>query len=87
VFGLEAAGRPDPYGSVKGVIEDFAKAYPGITPELTTMASGSLMVPQVLQEHKAGIYPFERPCASISTTTSCGGSSWTRNRYSAATPG
>jgi len=48
-----------PYGSVKPLVEDFAKAFPGITPELTVMPSGSLMLPKILQEHKAGVYSFD----------------------------
>ncbi|MSQ28404.1 MAG: ABC transporter substrate-binding protein [Dehalococcoidia bacterium] len=48
-----------PYGSSKPLVDDFAKAFPGITPERTSMTSGSLMVPKIVQEHKAGVYSFD----------------------------
>lgn len=46
-------------GGYSDLIDDFNAAFPGITAELTTMASGSLLIPKALQEHEAGIYSFD----------------------------
>src|SRR5581483_3193303 len=46
-------------GSYQGVIDDFAKAFPGIEPQMQNMASGSLLVPKVIQEHQAGVYSYD----------------------------
>ncbi len=46
-------------GGYQKCVDDFNKAFPGVEAQLTTMASGSLMVPKVIQEHQAGIYSFD----------------------------
>ena len=46
-------------GGYQKCVDDFNKTFPGVEAQLTTMASGSLMVPKVIHEHQAGIYSFD----------------------------
>lgn len=46
-------------GGYQECVNAFAKAYPYIKPELSVMASGSLLVPKVQKEHEAGVYSFD----------------------------
>ncbi len=41
------------------VVEAFKAAFPGIEVEFTTFTSGSLWLPRVIQEQKAGIYTWD----------------------------
>ncbi len=52
-------------GSYRPIIDDFEKAFPGVRVELSSMNSGSLLVPKVLQEHNAGIYSYDLVFTSI----------------------
>ncbi len=46
-------------GGYRPIVDDFEQTFPGIKVELSSMNSGSLLVPKVLQEHNAGIYSFD----------------------------
>ncbi len=49
----------DNKGSPRKGFEAFESAFPGITVELTTMASGSLFHPKVLAEQQAGVFAWD----------------------------
>ncbi|MEK7214645.1 MAG: extracellular solute-binding protein, partial [Chloroflexota bacterium] len=57
--GLSISWTASVGGSYRPIIDDFEKAFGGIKVDLSSMNSGSLLVPKVLQEHAAGIYSYD----------------------------
>jgi ABC-type Fe3+ transport system substrate-binding protein len=51
--------------SFRLVMDEFAKAFPGVEPEMQQFPDSNAFVPKITQEWKAGIYTFDMACITV----------------------